>query len=45
MEEIKVKLMSQQARIPISEAFIFLLPEEPLKLKNIYKNNFEKYIN
>ena len=45
MEEIKLKLISQQARIPLSEAFYFLLPEEQLKLKNIYKNNFKKYIN
>ena len=36
MEEIKLKLIAQQARIPLSEAFYFLLPEEQLKVKKIF---------
>ena len=36
MEEIKIKLIAQQARIPLSEAFYFLLPEEQLKVKKIF---------
>jgi len=36
MDEIKLKLISQQARIPLNEALYVFLPEGQIKIKNIF---------
>jgi len=42
MEEIKLKLISHEARIPLSEALYFLLPHEQIKIKNIFEKKYIK---
>ena len=42
IEEIKLKLIPQQARIPLNEALYFLLSEEHIKVKNVFNKNYFK---